>query len=97
MRTDTGTQTMFGYPQLVPPEVDIAHISKVIDLATGTGAWVFDFASLPEVRDRNIQVFACDISTAKFPRSQQDSTPSSSITEPFRGAGKLFGKLRPSD
>jgi SAM-dependent methyltransferase len=81
-------KTMFGYPQLVPPEIDIAHISKVIDLATGTGAWVLDFASLPDVRDRNIQVFACDISTEKFPQAEEQGTNKINffqhdITEPF--------------
>ena len=55
-----------GHPQVIPPAIDIARISRVIDVATGTGSWAIDFASLPEVRDSNIQVFACDISSEKF-------------------------------
>jgi SAM-dependent methyltransferase len=81
-------KTVFGYPQLVPPEINIAHISRVIDIATGTGVWALDFASLPGVRDGNIQVFACDISTAKFPRIEEQEAKNitffhQDITEPF--------------
>jgi ubiquinone/menaquinone biosynthesis C-methylase UbiE len=64
-------KTAFGYPQLVPPEINISHVSKVIDIATGTGAWALDFASLPDVCNRNVQIFACDISTAKFPPEEE--------------------------
>ena len=48
------------------PGMDIARISRVIDIAAGTGSWAIDFASLPEVRDSNVQVFACDISSEKY-------------------------------
>ena len=81
-------ESVFGYPQLVPPGIDIARVSRVIDVATGTGAWALDFASLPDVRDRNIQVFACDISTAKFPRADEQEANTvtffqQDITKPF--------------
>jgi ubiquinone/menaquinone biosynthesis C-methylase UbiE len=79
---------VFGYPQLVPPEIDIAHVSRVIDLATGTGVWALGLASLPYVRDRNVQIFACDISTAKFPRAEEQEAKKvkffqQDITKPF--------------
>ncbi|KAH9166733.1 S-adenosyl-L-methionine-dependent methyltransferase [Lactarius sanguifluus] len=53
----------------VPPVVNINQVRKVIDVATGTGAWALDFVSQPNVRDRDVQVFACDISSAKFPQA----------------------------
>ncbi|KAH9044029.1 S-adenosyl-L-methionine-dependent methyltransferase [Lactarius hengduanensis] len=62
-------KTIFDYPKIVPPVVSVAHVRKVIDVATGTGAWALDFVSQPEVRDRGVQVFACDISVAKFPQA----------------------------
>ena len=49
--------------------VDITRVSRVIDVGAGTGAWALDFVSLPYVCNRDLQVFACDISTAKFPRN----------------------------
>ena len=55
----------------VPPVVDITRVSKVIDVATGTGAWALDLVSQPDIRDRGVQVFACDISTTKFPRADE--------------------------
>jgi SAM-dependent methyltransferase len=59
-------KSVFGHSHVIPPGIDITNISRVIDVATGTGAWVLDFASLPEVQRRNIQIFACDIDGAKF-------------------------------
>ncbi|KAI9440859.1 S-adenosyl-L-methionine-dependent methyltransferase [Lactarius indigo] len=53
----------------VPPVVNVNHVRKVIDVATGTGAWALDFVSQPDVRDRDVQVFACDLSSAKFPQA----------------------------
>ena len=44
-------KSVMGHPQVIPPAIDIARISRVIDVATGTGSWTIDFASLPEVRD----------------------------------------------
>jgi SAM-dependent methyltransferase len=62
---------MFDYPQLLPPGIDIAHILRVIDVGAGTGAWVLDFISLPDVHNRGLEIFACDISTEKFPQNDQ--------------------------
>ncbi|KAH8991728.1 S-adenosyl-L-methionine-dependent methyltransferase [Lactarius akahatsu] len=62
-------KTSFDY--IVPPVVNVAHLSRVIDVAAGTGAWALDFVSRPDVRDRDVQVFACDISTAKFPQADK--------------------------
>jgi SAM-dependent methyltransferase len=59
-------KSVFGHSQVIPPGIDIANISRVIDAGTGTGAWAFDFASQPEVQRRNIQIFACDIDDTKF-------------------------------
>jgi SAM-dependent methyltransferase len=64
-------KTLFDYPQLVPPGIDITHVSRIIDVGAGTGAWALDLMSHPDVRDRDLQVFACDISTAKFPRNDE--------------------------
>ncbi|KAH9044009.1 hypothetical protein EDB84DRAFT_1638129 [Lactarius hengduanensis] len=55
----------------VPPVININHVGKVIEVATGTGAWDLDFVSHPDVRDRGVQVFACDISAAKFPQADK--------------------------
>ncbi|KAI0262310.1 S-adenosyl-L-methionine-dependent methyltransferase [Gloeopeniophorella convolvens] len=60
-------KSIWDYPQLLPFEIDVARVSRVLDAAAGTGAWALDFVSLPGVRDRDVQVFACDVSTAKFP------------------------------
>lgn len=59
-------KSVFGHSQVIPPGIDIANISRVIDVGTGTGAWALDFASHPEVQKRNIQIFACDIDGTKF-------------------------------
>ncbi|KAI9428926.1 S-adenosyl-L-methionine-dependent methyltransferase [Lactarius indigo] len=81
-------KTMFDRPQIVPPVVDVAHLRKVIDVATGTGTWAFDFVSQPEFRDRDVQVFACDISAAKFPQADKPDVDRISffqqdVTKPF--------------
>ncbi|KAI0262309.1 S-adenosyl-L-methionine-dependent methyltransferase [Gloeopeniophorella convolvens] len=62
-------KTVWDHPGLLPPEIDAAYVSRVLDAGTGTGAWALDFVSLPDVRDRDVEVFACDISTAKFPQA----------------------------
>ena len=80
---------VIGYPQVIPPGIDIAHVSRVIDVATGTGAWALDFVSLPEVHKSNIQVFACDISNEKFlrgnskPAVKQITFFQQDVTKPF--------------
>ncbi|KAI0291030.1 S-adenosyl-L-methionine-dependent methyltransferase [Multifurca ochricompacta] len=79
---------VFDYPQLVPPQVKTSHISKVIDAAAGTGAWAHDFASLPNVRDRDVQIFACDITTANFrrvdrPAARKINFFQQDVTKPF--------------
>ena len=71
-------KSVIGHPQVIPPEIDIARISRVIDVATGTGSWAVDFASLPEVHDSNVQIFACDISSEKF--LQGNKPPAKQIT-----------------
>ncbi|KAI9458399.1 S-adenosyl-L-methionine-dependent methyltransferase [Lactarius psammicola] len=81
-------KALFDYPNIVPPVVNVGHLSKVIDVATGTGAWALDFVSQPDVRDRGIQVFACDISTEKFPRADKSDVDmitffQQDVTKPF--------------
>ena len=71
-------KSAMGHPQVVPPGIDISHISRVIDVATGTGSWAIDFASLPEVRDSDVQVFACDISSEKY--LQGNNPPEKQVT-----------------
>ncbi|KAH9024116.1 hypothetical protein EDB84DRAFT_1402093 [Lactarius hengduanensis] len=80
-------KTVFG-SNTVPPVVNINHVSKVIDVATGTGAWALDFVSQPNVRDRGVQVFACDLSSAKFPRENKPDADKITffehdVTKPF--------------
>ncbi|KAI9458403.1 S-adenosyl-L-methionine-dependent methyltransferase [Lactarius psammicola] len=79
---------VFDYPNIVPPVVNVGHLSKVIDIATGTGAWALDFVSQPDVRDRGVQVFACDISIAKFPQADKPDVKKiaffqQDVTKPF--------------
>ncbi|KAH9074935.1 S-adenosyl-L-methionine-dependent methyltransferase [Lactarius deliciosus] len=81
-------KTIFDYPKIVPPVVSVARVGKVIDVATGTGAWALDFVSQPEVRDRGVQVFACDISAAKFPQADKPDVDKITffqhdVTKPF--------------
>ena len=66
-------KSVVGHPRVIPPEIDIAHVSRVIDVATGTGAWALDFVSLPEVQKSNIQVYACDISSEKFLKGNESA------------------------
>ncbi|KAH8980792.1 S-adenosyl-L-methionine-dependent methyltransferase [Lactarius akahatsu] len=80
-------KTVFG-SNTVPPLVNINHVSKVIDVATGTGAWALDFVSQPNVRDRGVQVFACDLSSAKFPQENEPDVDKITffehdVTKPF--------------
>lgn len=45
-------------------------MSKVLDIAAGTCTWTLDLAKLPEVSSglsRPLELWACDISIAKFP------------------------------
>ncbi|KAI9458398.1 hypothetical protein BJY52DRAFT_1186879 [Lactarius psammicola] len=81
-------KALFDYPNIVPPLVNVAHLGKVIDVGTGTGAWALDFVSRPDIRDRGVQVFACDISTAKFPQADKPDVDritffQHDVTEPF--------------
>lgn len=81
-------KSAMGHPQVIPPDIDIAHLSRVIDVATGTGSWAIDFASLPQVHDSNVQVFACDISNEKFlqghiPPAKRITFFQQEITKPF--------------
>ncbi|KAF8267511.1 hypothetical protein EI94DRAFT_1830084 [Lactarius quietus] len=68
-------KTVFDYPDIVPHVVDVSRLRKVIDVATGTGAWALDFVSRHDVRNPSpragVQVFACGISTAKFPQADK--------------------------
>jgi len=79
---------VFDYPQLVPAGIDITHVSRVIDIGAGTGAWALDFLSLPCIYDRDIQVFVCDITTNNFPRGNEPEVRKikffeQDVTKPF--------------
>jgi SAM-dependent methyltransferase len=81
-------KSVVGHPRVIPPGIDISHVSRVIDVATGTGVWALDFASLPDVYKSNIQVFACDISSEKFlkgnePAVKQITFFQQDVTKPF--------------
>ncbi|KAJ7583164.1 hypothetical protein C8J56DRAFT_1054922 [Mycena floridula] len=71
------------------------RFSKVLDAAAGTCAWAFDFASIPEVKERlrsdasdPLELYACDLTSAKFPsQSVAKSIPlrmfEQDLTKPF--------------
>ena len=84
----TFLKSAMGHPQVIPPGIDITNISRVIDVATGTGSWAVDFALLPEIRDSNVQIFACDISSEKYlqeykPPTKQITFFQQDVTKPF--------------
>jgi len=84
-------KSVVGHPQVIPPGIDIAHVSRVIDVGTGSGAWALDFVSQPEVHRSDIEVFACDISDTKFPQRNLPEVPEAKrimffqqdVTKPF--------------
>ena len=92
-----------GHPQVVPPEIDIAYISRVIDVGAGTGPGTWgldrlDLVSRPAVGDSDdIRLFACDISNAKFPREAPEEKKITffehNVTEPF--PDELIGTFDP--
>lgn len=72
-------KTAFGYGDILDLPLDISKSQKpinILDMATGTGAWILDIARIPEVQSRippldvtvanPISLYACDISTAKL-------------------------------
>ena len=99
---------VFGRPGLLPPQIDINKVNRVMDVAAGTMIWTLELANMPQVRSRlrplskakhsawiptfksispetsddsdsesyldeasnNIELFACDLSTAKFPSKE---------------------------
>ncbi|KAH9970993.1 hypothetical protein BGW80DRAFT_1460886 [Lactifluus volemus] len=63
-------------------EINISHVSKAIDIATGTGAWALDFASLPDKKNakpRN-KFFQQDVTKHSQTSSLEHSTSSTSCT-----------------
>lgn len=80
------TKKILGRTSPLPPCIDINSVSSVLDIAAGTCIWTLDLAKLPEVSSRladasisarssrnpnaPLQLFACDISTAKFPEKE---------------------------
>jgi SAM-dependent methyltransferase len=77
------TKAGFGYSDILDLPIDVSGAGEVniMDIATGTGAWILDVARIPEISGRlapnsinRVKLFACDISNAKFPsKSLTDS------------------------
>ncbi len=87
-RQYTFLNSVFDYPQLVPAGIDTTQVSRVIDVGAGTGAWALDFLSLPSVRNRNVQVFVCDITTNNYPQGSEPEVREirffqQDVTKPF--------------
>jgi hypothetical protein len=50
----------------IPFRGSCLHVLRAIDVGAGTGTWALDFVSLSGVHNRDVQVFACGISTTNF-------------------------------
>lgn len=104
------TKKILGRTSPLPSCIDINSVSNVLDIAAGTCIWTLDLAKLPEVTSRlanaststgqsrdpkaPLQLWACDISTAKFPEKEiADSvglkTFEQDVTKPF--PSELYG------
>jgi SAM-dependent methyltransferase len=68
----------FGYNDILDLPLDISNTQEpvnILDIATGTGAWILDVSRIPEIQSRlpelgvvnPVNLYACDISTAKLP------------------------------
>lgn len=66
----------FGHSDILDLPIDISKAREIniLDIATGSGAWILDVARIPEISDRlspgsinRVKLSACDISDAKFP------------------------------
>ncbi|TFK40377.1 hypothetical protein BDQ12DRAFT_680854 [Crucibulum laeve] len=88
---------VMGHASAVPEWIKLSEITNVMDVAAGTLVWTFDLIGSPAVRERlnpsesapdRINLYACDITDAKFPPKEQlDSmgikTFLQDITKPF--------------
>jgi SAM-dependent methyltransferase len=66
----------FGHSDPLDLPLDISSMGElnILDIATGTGAWILDVARIPEISTRlsptvanRVTLSACDITDAKFP------------------------------
>lgn len=66
----------FGHNDILDLPLDICKVNElnILDIGTGTGAWILDVTRIPEISarvsstvTRHVKLFACDISDAKFP------------------------------
>jgi SAM-dependent methyltransferase len=66
----------FGHSNLLDLPLDISSIGElnILDIATGTGAWILDVTCIPEISTHlaataanRVTLSACNISNAKFP------------------------------
>ncbi|KAH9889258.1 hypothetical protein C8Q73DRAFT_152200 [Cubamyces lactineus] len=67
-------RALYGWNSAIPSVIDVSQLTNVLDVAAGTCAWTFDFASLPSVSERlaetadnRLHLYACDIETQFFP------------------------------
>jgi hypothetical protein len=62
-----------GHADILDLPIDISNKGelKILDIATGTGAWILDVTRIPEISSRilsdRVKLFACDLSDTKFP------------------------------
>lgn len=55
----------------LPASVDPTSLSRVLDVAAGSLAWILELATLPEIKSKiaksEIELYACDLTAAQFP------------------------------
>ena len=60
-----------GRENALPKSIDAIGLCKVLDVATGSMAWILDLAAMPDIQNRlsssQTELYACDITTAQFP------------------------------
>lgn len=55
----------------LPPIIEPASLTNVLDAAAGSLAWTLDFANIPVIKEKisnsQIEIYACDITSAQYP------------------------------
>ncbi|KAI0317273.1 S-adenosyl-L-methionine-dependent methyltransferase [Amylostereum chailletii] len=77
-------KNLFNHPTLLPPSIDVSKLHRVLDAAAGTAVWALDLAGATP----HLELYACDITTAKFPPDDVLATAGVSafeqdLTQPF--------------
>jgi len=72
----------FGHRDILELPLDFSKAGElnILDIAAGSGAWILDVVKIPQVQSRlsptgaadPVNIFACDLSPTKFPKSVTD-------------------------